>query len=612
MRRGATTAGALGLLAAGGHRIAPQASPVGRAEAVAPIVAAGAIAAGGGAVIATDAYMREHGPASADQTSDGLTPAAMKQQHYQIAKTRKSNDESTFVDNLNLVDGVEHVTYSEGKIAAIQEINDQESQDVVEGAAIDAVDEYETTVIGNFLKSWNETALELKNMADATEEHPDVSIDSEEHLDFDRIDDLLGYDLFDYEYEFPNGETMDVHHFVIEGEYYSGDPGVRTRGFGPIYAQHSSNITDQEFVESWDEYTDRGGNDRPGETSLRVKVMNGEGDTVEYCQPDKYYNVLEELESLFDDVRDGLLLWVDEVYGDVQAGDLDTDDLFTPRELAEISSEDEGVNQAIADLQALNVGVDLEREATVEIPSVGATLRGTLGYTGDDSVSTGTIDPDAEDESYYLTYDVTEGEGEWEAVEDGIDGGTMTFTEEPYPETVYEVHTGAGETAEVTEDDFTPVDDDGEEVDEWDAEAWEVDLSDQLEDSITEVNEVLFFADTDEDGPIYETIALQDTFEVKTFEDTGGEQYDEADFSRSEPQDDDNYITEEEWDDLQEQNEELIDAYEDSQGDGIDIGVPSFGGWDELEDSPLGLGILAIAALAVIGVVTDLLPGFGD
>ena len=238
---------------------------------------------------------------------------------------------------------------------------------------------------------------------------------------------------------------------------------------------------------------------------------------------------------------------------------------MTSRERAAMMSEEEGTSQAIADLIALNIPVDLEREAEVYLPDLDATIYGQLAYTGDTQLEVGTVDPTATDPdtgdpiypgTFYFTYDISRGEGTWGDYNSGIDGGLLTFTAEPYAETVFTVQTAAGETAEVTSSDFT---DNGDGT-------WTADLFDQLENTITNAEQIKFYSETGDTQ--YETIQLDQTFEIKGFTDSEGNEYTSSNFERSEPQTDANYITQEEWDELEQQNQDLIEKYEDSQSNG--------------------------------------------
>ncbi len=159
----------------------------------------------------------------------------------------------------------------------------------------------------------------------------------------------------------------------------------------------------------------------------------------------------------------------------------------------------------------------------------------------------------------------------------------LTFTADPFTDTVFHVYTVAGETVKVSADDFQ--EDHGDE--------WTVDLSDDLDDGITEVDHIEYYAETEQTQ--YETIRLQEPFEIITYTDSDGDEYESADFERSEPHTDDNYITEEEWRDQQERHDELIEKYEDSQGGGgITIGDTS------IPNELIGLGLAVAAAIGLL------------
>jgi hypothetical protein len=76
-----------------------------------------------------------------------------------------------------------------------------------------------------------------------------------------------------------------------------------------------------------------------------------------------------------------------------------------------------------------------------------------------------------------------------------------------------------------------------------------------------------------------------------------GESVTATSFDSSEPQTDSNYITQEEWDSLEEQNKKLIEKYENQQsGGGLDLGgLDMFGIPGEM---------VAVGAAAVIGFLT--------
>ena len=113
MRRlGATTLGA-GAAYYGGSQYAG--SPVQNGQAIAPLI----IGAGVAGSVALGWALREYEVLGSDAPAEGLTADVLKQQVYDVVRARKSNNESTFVDNRNILDGAKNVAYADGKIAAI-------------------------------------------------------------------------------------------------------------------------------------------------------------------------------------------------------------------------------------------------------------------------------------------------------------------------------------------------------------------------------------------------------------------------------------------------------------------------------------------------------------
>ena len=581
----------LGATAAGAVALGHSHGPIGDAEAIPPLVIAGAAVAGAGALGGAAAFgwaLREYEVIGSDSPPEGLTPEALKQRIYETARARESTNASTFIDNKNILDGVQHSAYVDGKIAAIEALNEQESQSDVQDAGIEVMNEYATTVKKNFLKGWNESVQELQNLISSAVEMDDDELHVDEIIHPIRLhtgssDTLvanIGLDDFETEeYEMPDGSSIGVETI---------DDGNAT--YNPIEV----NGTDFDPELSGWIIADAALGASEGDT---LEEAYGEYDAVIYLVAKGWQDIWDEMEDVFDDVRDGLTLWVDNVYSSVQSGDLDVGELITPRERAAMMEEEEGMAQAIADLAALNVPVDVGREATIYLPHVDATIRGTIGATGATTIEAGeSYDPDTIDGSIYLTYDASLGEGTWGAFEAGVDGGVAVFTAEPWEGVIFVIETIAGESVTVTREDFTAVDANGDPVEDWeDPDRWEVDLSDDLENAITEIESVEYFAESEETD--LQTIRLSDPFEVTRIEDReSGEEVQQLEYSSSEPQSDDNYITQEEWDELQEQNEQLIQDYEDSLGGGGGFG--SIPGAEDLA-SILGISVAGGGAVAL-------------
>jgi len=552
MRRvGATTLGA-GAAYYGGSQYAG--SPVQNGQAIAPAVAAGAVAVGS---VALGWALREYEVVGSNPPAEGLTADALKNDVETTVKTRKSTNASTIIDNGNIMGGVKDTAYADAKIAAIEKLNQQETESNVLAAANAAIDDYEATILDNFIKTWNESVNELFSLVTAVKNHPDIGVRN----------------VFDHNgqrFEASGGQNWDDIAYIKDITTPTEKTYTTPDGTDITYQRLHMDVVgeyDYENTISWDPFN---GSADPTDGSLMMSVNIGNG-RIDYLKRPDWSSMRGRIGGVFSDVRNNISTWVSNVYGEVQSGNIDTSEILSAREQARIASEEEGTPQALADLQALNIRTDLDREAEIYIPSVDATIYGQLSYTGDTQLEVGTVDPNATDAdgnaiypgTLYFTYDISRGEGTWSEYNTGLDGGQLTFTSEPYAQTVYRVQTSDGETAEAKASDFT---DNGDGT-------WTVDLADQLENAITNVEEITFYSETGETQ--YETIQLTETFEIKGFTDSEGNSYKGSNFEQSEPQTDTNYISQEEWQARQDRYDELIQKYEESQGGGATTGSSS-------------------------------------
>jgi len=593
---------AIGIGAAGSAAVglgSDEYGAVGEAEAIPPIVVAG------GPVIALGWALREYEVIGSNPPAEGLTPEVLRQNIYDGAKKRRSNNKSTFVDNRNLLDGLKNTAYTDGKIAAIEKLNEEVTQSEVQDAALAAVDDYATTVQGNLLRSWNELASEVSSFLGLLGNSSDLS--KQEVLNVYKL----------------NADT-----FVEYRDPWETSPVTMPDG------------TEQDVVIV--DYRRTNDTTTPGNVQINVsdgsvrdfgiEAVSGDGSTTNLLDTTEWGSLYSDMESTFTEVRDGLAVWVNNVYGEVQSGDIEVADLLTPRERAELLSDDEEYPQAVADLIALNIPVDPNREATISLNDRDITLVGLMTPTSPPEngfVSGETYDPTSAPWDLYFTYDPSKGSGGWTEYEPVISEGELRFTAEPYEQTLYRIPVSTGETVEVTSGEFTETDSGG---------VWIADVSEQVSRSVKEWTdyqssidggEVTFTALPDEsadftitandgdvetvsasdftdngdgtytvstglgiaeieaveaeidrtevqsgaDGggvsiysedsePGYKTIQIKESFTIDKIEDSSGNEVGASDFTQTEPQDDTNYITQEEWNELEQQNQELIDKYE--------------------------------------------------
>lgn len=570
-------AGATAAAAAGGATLhSPRLSPVGQSEAI-PVIP---LAVGTAAAVGSTWLLEEVDIFGSDEPPDDLTADVLKEQIRRTAETRRSINQSTFVDNLNLIDGAEHLGYDTGKRAAWDAINEGDSQDDVVDAAQTAVNDYFTPLYENFLKSWNETLVEYQAMVDLVNQNEDLSdfVFGMSHVgststryrlssEKDIIEEMESVDL-------PNGDTFhihgiddssrgswfnDSHHFKL---LIADDPSTTSDPYGT-----SGDERDPEYVRSYWESED--------------------DSAVPYAFIQEWVEVFEKLEDAYEEAHNGITLWVDDVYGDVQAGEIDPSDLLNPRDIAGMLDEDEDLARAKADLLALNIPTDLNVEAKIET---------TLDGYGYDVVVSGmfaaTSGPSGGFEAGE-TYTPNEGgvgsvhmaaysgdlaiEVPESHYDDALDGGTMTWDRSPAEGYEFYVQTNAGETATIEYDDLEPVEDDWY----YGVDTYEVNLSDQLSEPIAEVEKVTG-APVDEKSV---NLTLSNEFKILDITDSDGEPVHTIDpIEPTEPHSDDNYLTQEDYDQMNDDLQERFDAIEDALDDSGGISGGGAGFLDDLTD----------------------------
>ncbi|WP_206750429.1 hypothetical protein [Halorubrum sp. ASP1] len=482
--------------------------------------------------------LREYEVLGSDSPAEGLTASALERDVYETARTRTSTNASTIVDNGNILDGIENTAYTDAKIAAIDELNAGSTEQAVLDTATAAIDSYETTIRKNLLNTWNESVSEFSNMVSTIESHPDLTV--MDVLDWSNPIYDSGTPQNYSEFTFPTSSIT-----LPSGEDFTLK-AIGANAGGALY--------------DWDPtYQDADGGGGVWNIDAQIPVSTSSGSTT-YMVFSDWNAIYTEMDTKFQNVRDGIQTWITSVYGDVQSGEIEISELITPRERAAMLSSDESEAQAIADLAALNIPIDPEREVTVTITETGATLSGTIGLTdeSDGPIESGTTyDPSTFAGDVYLTADVSQLSGTWNAYQTGVDGGTITLTAQPYDGTVLNVTTTAGETVSVSASDWT---DNGDGTYSYDA-------SGDLETNITEVESVEYVSGADQTQ--YEALNLSKEFTVESIVNREtGENTSSASFESTEPQTDSNYITQEEWNQLEQQNQELIEKYEESQSSG--------------------------------------------
>ncbi|WP_181687320.1 twin-arginine translocation signal domain-containing protein [Halorhabdus salina] len=567
-------------------------SPTGEANAIAGLTA---VVIGGAAITwSTGALVSAM---SSDDPPDGLGPETLKTQSYQAIKKRKSVNQSTFVDNQNIIKYIPEAAFSEAKLAALDEIKNGATKDATINAGKKAVNDHFATVEKNLLKSWNESVREWMGIATSIQNHQDTGINSVTQPPNTSKSTNTDYYSFkgwswsesEEDVTLSNTETFTLERMYASVSFGGGGGAVWWTPLGSSAARISQ--------------TSQSGTVYP-------EMEWTYNETIKVLPHSDWNAVWSSIQTTRQDVIDNVTLWVDNTYDKIQTGELSPDEYLSAADMSNMVAQDADRAQAIGDLVAMNVPGDYDQEATVQLLDDDITVKGYLATTDTTNVSSlsaGTeIDPAATDqdgnplyETWYLAFRPGTYIEEWTAWDSsyGIQGGEIRFTEDPTMQNGfdlgesygYAIETTAGETANVLAKEFS------EETDDSGNTYWAVDLSGQLETLITDVDRVRRVYEGG-NPQTYQTMIVQQPFKVTEIE---GESSSVTIQQNREPQTDDNYMSDEEWQKIIDQQEELIKRYEDAKNSGL--ALPGIPGLPSIPTLP-GLGVVESAIAVVVGI----------
>ena len=548
--------------------------PVQNSEAVAPLIAAGYVGAIG-ASAALGWASREFEIIGSDPPAQGITADALRLSAYKTARTRKSTNGSTFVDNATIINQSEQPAFTEAKKRAIEGINNGLTESEVLDAAKTEVDAYYTTIQKNLLKSWNETIAEFYNIVNALNDHPDLSEQDvlssgikhrDQNADYKKFlpKETRSVNLYD-------GSSFQLSSLRIQTEYNSstGNDYQYPHGSDPFNRELTGSAVNNGTVDVVVSHPD---------ASL--------DDPITYIVIQSWLDAVNNMDTARSNVKTSVDTWVANAYPAVESGDIETSELITPADRASMLSDQGGNALAIADLAALNIPTDVGRRVTLNFGETGTTLRGFMSLTDntDGPINVGEVyNPENFSGDIYFTTDVSLLEGTWDAYVGSLEGSDVVLTSEPYADTVYDVSTDSGETVSVSGENFTR-----------DVNEWRYNASGELADGAN-VTDVSYRADSETTN--MKTLRLSSPFSVEAIENLeSGESADSLTFESAAPQTDDNYVTAEEWNELEKQNKELIDKYEKSQNNGGGVNLGQF----DMFGVPGEIVALAAAAVAFL------------
>ena len=469
--------------------------------------------------------------------------------------------------NENVAELGKDAIFSDAKIAAIEKLNEQETHEVVEQAAIDAAKEKYITLEENLWEHYigiQNTILSYWQQAKDQGFEPYQVVSWEN--DFD--DEWSTLEEFSLDGKSTQTSQIANKEYDVQIFYWWVTDGDWTRDT----TDHFFNFEFSEFPAI--EYSEHGRKFWP--------TIEGEP-----LFPNDYVDRYDEIADKWDDgdgsgMKNEIITWVGEAYDAVAAGEIEIEELLSATDMAELVAEEHETELATAHLRMANIPNASGVKSTVEVPLEHgtATARNVMLATTDDDATLKTgeeIDPGDEPGDYIFNFYPADTEILIDDTEYDIqlDGGVFTLTNVPrmdHPDGtmtveryvtddyLFSVETIEGETATFTYSALSYDDTENE---------WTIDLSDQLEVQITEVDELrLFVHESDRAESAvshFQKTPFTITSAVKLNEEgEEEEELEELTFERDrEPHTADNYLTQDEWDDYLDQQKKLLDELEE-------------------------------------------------
>ncbi|WP_152421178.1 hypothetical protein, partial [Natronolimnohabitans innermongolicus] len=323
-----------------------------------------------------------------------------------------------------------------------------------------------------------------------------------------------------------------------------------------------------------------------------LTVLDFEDETNDW---ERLHDAIGEVES---EVQSGINSYIDSIYEEVDSGEIEAVDILSPTDYIKEFGDADEVTRLHAELTGLGLAPPADAETTVTLSSDSDQI--------DDGLE-GVL---------YLDWDWSE-LSPWEFE---LDDGELVIDDDSFlPESVYDLEFEDDEAAipgdelEETDDGYVYQLDDEIVDDAGELETIEIDPAGELNSFIptgeeVDVGHAVFVAI---DGDDVERISFGDgdSFVIESIEDEDGDELDRYQITGYEQtaRDPARALDQAAWYSEQRQT---TDDMEEEGGPDIDITFPN--PLDSDGATWLGLGLIGIVALAVIGFVTDLIPGLGE
>lgn len=516
------TAAAAGTVATVGYAHRGGYAPIGRVEAVAPIVVGGIVVAGAVGYLAGRAITEYTTGDDVEGLENYSGADALTDEWYLRAKSMVGADDTVFTVMKNRLADAQNVAWSKAKLATVEALEAGKSKADTKADAYAQNDEFYTVLQTNLINHWNEQVNKLENAVQTYEAHSTATTGDGLKVTLNGGTDQVpaSADFATTAKTLLDGSTMNVHEMTTSTGLY-------------LYDYEWNDTYSPIEVTAFDS----------AGTSLAMYQITHNSTTYDAAtdEADVYPRVYlwNEIQNQHASMETNIGLFVDDMYASYQQGDIEPADLIDAATFAgEMAAKsDDHFSYAAADLAALGLPMDIDGTHRIRLEDTGVEVEGLLATSDDTFTATvgTTYDPSVDvSGQVYMAYNVDTGQGTVDPADYnvGVDGGVVTMLVEPHADTEYVIKTTAGETATAVTADWT---DNGDGT-------WSADVSAQLNENITEVDSITYHATT---AGSHMT-QVEEPFTILEYTDKDGNQLSEVSYESYNHQTSDVNLTKEE------------------------------------------------------------------
>lgn len=349
----ATTAGAATAATVG------SAYAVRNAQAIAPALLAGAAIGTGVGVAVGYATRRMQEFLTGDEPDYAryaeLDATHTHEQFFEDALSMYAYDDSALTNLSNVIDLSPNAAYSDAQAAAVESMDLGNTETDVIATAKAEIDEHYTVQQMNLFDHWQIQIGKHKRWAD--------EIEATTNLGRGDVARTVRQDDIAYEMMFPSGAFAEESATLLDGTLYAYEAGVVATASGDVIISPTGTAGGVAYTRT--------------EVSTVWAKPTGTGANEIYFECARYYDLLQEIESQATTAKTEIETWVNGVYPNYQAGDIDLADLVTGTQFADAAAIEDGYAHATADLGLLGMPLP-NATMTIELPQSDAVVDGTI------------------------------------------------------------------------------------------------------------------------------------------------------------------------------------------------------------------------------------------